>query len=70
MAFLGAAYFFTAWLFLDSFCMLQSWHIAINGCCYLSSFFFMQADICSALHVNHAYFLKNLYIFVYVNDAG
>jgi len=39
MAFLGAAHFYYSFavygLDFTSFCMLQSWHIAINGCCYL-----------------------------------
>jgi len=46
-----------------TFCMLQSWHIAINGCCYLSSFLFrinfMYADICSAPNVYHTYVFEN-----------
>jgi len=42
MALLGAAHFFYSLavfgLDFTSFCMLQSWYIAINGCCH---FFFM-----------------------------
>jgi len=69
MAFLGGTYFLYSWavfgLDFISFCnyMLQSWHITINGCCYL------QADICNALNVYHAYFLfKICKYFVYIND--
>ena len=52
MAFLGAAHFFYSLavfgLDFTSLCALLSWHIVINGCCYLISFFFfMQTDICS-----------------------
>ena len=43
VAFWGATHFFYSFavfgLDFTSFCMLQSWHIAINGCYYLSSFF-------------------------------
>jgi len=75
MAFFGATHFFYSWAIFwirfTSFCncMLQSWYTAINGCCYLSSVFFMQTDICSALHVYHAYFSKNCIYFVHVNDC-
>ena len=68
----GPHTFFTAGLFWIRFhffsnCILQSWHIAINGCCYLFSLFFMQANICSALHVCHAYFLKKKLYVLYIS---
>ena len=43
MTFLGGAHIIYSWAvfgldFTLYNCMLQSWHIAINGCCYLSLF--------------------------------
>jgi len=49
-------------------CMLQSWHIAINGCCYLSYFLFVQEDICNTLHLYCVYFFTICIYFVRVND--
>ena len=65
MAFLGTAHFFYSWVFWIRFhlffcnCMLQCWHISINGCCYLSSCFLYS---CSTLHMYYTYFYLNLYI--------
>jgi len=53
-------------------CILQRWHISVNGCCYL--FFFClyvgRYIVSSALHVHHAYFkTKNYIYFVHINDC-
>ena len=53
--------------------MLQSWHIAINVCCYLSYFsLFVQVDI-AVLYMCIMYtFFKKLYIFstnLHVSDC-
>jgi len=69
---LGGCTLFHSWavfgLDFTSFCncMLQNWHITINGCCYLSIFLYlgyMQYSICVSCIV----FFKCIY-FVHVNN--
>ena len=73
MAFFWGSILFYSWavfgLDFTSFCncMLNSWHLAINFCCYLSYFLIVQADICSALHVYHVYFKKNIVYVLYMS---
>ena len=52
-------------LHFASFCMLQSWQIAINGCCYLSSFFPFCRQILAVFHmcIMHTFYLKFIYFF-------
>jgi len=49
--------------------MLQSWHIAINVCCYLS-YFSLCRQIYAVLYMCIMYaFFKNCIYFVHVNDC-
>ena len=74
----GLHNFFTIGLFLDYFSLCfvivccKSWHISINGCCYLSSCFLytgMYAVLYMCTCIMHTFYL-NFYIYIVrVNDC-
>ena len=75
LAFLGALYFFNSWtafgLDFTSFCncILQCWHISINGCCYLSFCFLYSGRYVQYFTCVSRILLFNFIYFVHVNDC-